>query len=136
MRAIRVADSRISRWVLVLVWMAIIFVLSSQSSLPRAPEDTLDVVLKKLAHFAEYAVLGALLLRSLTPSDSWLPIHASTRTRLAAVALAGMYALTDEVHQSFVPGRAPSPIDVGIDLAGAALGSTVVTLWRPSARKP
>jgi VanZ family protein len=39
--------------------------------------------------------------------------------------VAGAYSLTDEFHQTFVPGRGPSLIDCGIDTTGAALGALV-----------
>lgn len=122
------ADSPISRWLPVLLWMAVIFVLSAQASLPRVPQEPLDLVLKKLAHLGEYAVLGGLLLRALTPParGRGRPPH---RTRMAALALGALYAMTDEVHQSLVPGRGSSAIDVGIDVLGATVGVSLVTLW-------
>jgi VanZ family protein len=73
-----------------------------------------DLVLRKIAHAAEYAVLGALLLR------------ATGRAGLA-FALGAAYAISDEVHQSFVPGRLGSPLDVAIDAAGVAVG---IVLWQ------
>jgi len=121
-------DSTIGRWLPVLLWMGAIFVLSAQSSLPRAPQEPLDLVLKKLGHFGEYAILGVLLLRALAPRTPPLG-RPSRRRRLAAMALAAVYALTDEVHQSLVPARGPSVFDVGIDILGAAVGVTLFTLW-------
>lgn len=52
----------------------------------------------------------------------------SWRLRLAtaSVLLAGMYSLTDEYHQSLVPGRTPSLVDCGIDTLGATLGMLVL----------
>jgi VanZ family protein len=79
-----------------------------------------DLVLRKVAHTAEYAILGALLAR------------ATGRAGLAFV-LGVLYAISDEVHQSFVPGRAGSPLDVTIDAVGVAVG---VALWQlASARR-
>jgi VanZ family protein len=73
-----------------------------------------DLVLRKLAHATEYAVLGALLVR------------ATGRTGLA-IALGTLYAVSDEIHQTFVPGRMGSPVDVAIDAIGVACG---VVLWQ------
>jgi VanZ family protein len=73
-----------------------------------------DLVLRKVAHAGEYAVLGALLLRAL--GRPWL-----------AFALGVAYATSDEIHQSFVPGRLGSPLDVAIDAVGVAAG---VLLWQ------
>ena len=96
--------------------MGFIFWLSAQPDLPRAPEPWLDRVVKKAGHVALYGVLAWLYLGALRgdapPSD---------RARLLAFGLAVLYAVTDEVHQSFVPGRTPSPWDVVIDGVGAAL---------------
>ena len=77
---------------------------------------TWDLVLRKLAHVAEFAVLGGLLQRAL-------------RRPVVALALASAYAATDELHQSFVQGRTASPADWGIDTAGVVLGIAVL-LWR------
>ena len=68
-----------------------------------------DLLLRKLAHAAEYAFLGLLLARAAgRPS--------------VALLLGVTYAALDEVHQTFVPGRAGRPLDVLIDTAGLALG--------------
>ena len=100
-------------WLPVLAWAAVIFALSSIPSLSSGL-GVWDTVLRKGAHLTEYAVLGALLLRALG--------------RDAPAFLAGMaYAATDELHQHFVAGRHASPIDVGIDAVGVALGLLV---WR------
>jgi len=75
---------------------------------------TWDLVLRKLAHTAEYAILGALLVR------------ATGRAGLA-LAIGTLYAVSDEVHQVFVAGRHGSPIDVAIDAVGIAVG---IALWQ------
>jgi VanZ family protein len=100
-------------WAPVLLWAAVIFALSSVSDLGTGL-GTWDLALRKLAHAAEFAVLGALLLRALADER-------------AALAAGIAYAATDEVHQHFVPGRVGSPVDVAIDAVGVALG---VLLWR------
>jgi VanZ family protein len=96
--------------------MGLIFWLSAQPDLPHAPEPWLDTVVKKLGHAVLYGVLARLYLGALRGDRS-----PSGRTRLLAFGLAVLYAVTDEVHQSFVPGRTPSPWDVVIDGIGAAL---------------
>ena len=47
--------------------------------------------------------------------------------RASRLALGSLYAISDEVHQSFVPGRLGSPVDVAIDAIGVAAG---VVLWQ------
>jgi VanZ family protein len=95
-------------WLPVAVWAGVIFTLSSIPSL-STHLGIWDLVLRKLAHATEYAILAALLLRALG-------------RELPAFALAVGYAATDEVHQHFVHGRHSSPVDVAIDAAGAAVG--------------
>ena len=104
-------------WMPVVLWAAVIFAFSSVSDLGTGL-GTWDLVLRKLAHAAEFAVLGGLLLRAL-------------RDERAALAAGIAYAVSDELHQHFVPGRVGSPLDVAIDSVGVALG---VLLWRRSGR--
>ncbi len=99
-------------WLPVLLWAGLIFALSSVPDLGTGLGGW-DLVLRKIAHAAEYAVLGALLQRAL--GRPWL-----------AFALGALYAISDEIHQSFVPGRQGSPLDVALDTAGVMVG---VGLW-------
>jgi VanZ family protein len=109
-------------WLLALGWMAVIFTLSAQPSFPLHTETVLDIVLRKLGHFLEYALLGILLFRALAATGiQGRPAH------LWALALAVSYAISDELHQAFTPQRTPSTIDVGIDVLGATIG---VFAWR------
>ena len=98
-------------WLPVLAWEALIFALSSIPSL-NSGLGTADLVLRKLAHLVEYAVLGVLLARGLP--------------ELVAFAAGAAYAVTDEIHQAFVPGREGALVDVGIDAVGVALGLLVL----------
>jgi VanZ family protein len=100
-------------WLPVLAWAALIFAFSSVPDLGTGLGGW-DLALRKLAHAAEYAVLGALLVR------------ATGRSGLA-FALGTLYATSDEIHQAFVPGRMGSPLDVAIDAIGVACG---VVLWQ------
>ena len=105
--------SRARLWLPVVAWAAVIFAFSSVPDLGTGLGGW-DLALRKLAHAAEYALLGALLAR------------ATARTGLA-FALGTLYAVSDELHQSFVPGRLGSPLDVAIDAAGVAVG---IVLWQ------
>lgn len=100
-------------WLPVLAWAALIFAFSSVPDLGTGLGGW-DLVLRKLAHAAEYAVLGALLVRA--TGRGWL-----------AFALGTLYGVSDEIHQTFVPGRMGSPLDVAIDAIGVACG---VVLWQ------
>ena len=104
-----VTSSRLaSAWIPVVLWAGLIFGLSSIPSLSTGL-GTWDLVLRKLAHTIEYAVLGLLLLRALGRE---LPAF------LAGVA----YAASDELHQRLVPGRHGALYDVAIDALGVLIG--------------
>jgi VanZ family protein len=111
-----VTRSRTALWLPVLLWAALIFALSSIPSLSTGL-GTWDLVLRKAAHVAEYAVLGVLLVRAL-------------RRPLAALAVGVAYAITDEIHQHFVSGRNAALLDVAIDGAGVAIGIALFELLR------
>jgi VanZ family protein len=108
-----VSGSTARLWLPVVAWAALIFAFSSVPDLGTGLGGW-DLVLRKIAHAAEFAVLGALLVR------------ATGRAGLA-FALGVAYAVSDEVHQSFVEGRQGSALDVAIDTVGVALG---VVLWQ------
>lgn len=82
-----------------------------------------EFLLRKLAHLAEYAVLGALLLLLLYAvfrGGRWLTP--------AAIAAVFLFAVTDEIRQSYVEGRTPLPEDVLLDTVGACFGSLFALL--------
>ena len=142
------ADPMVARglpyWAIVLAWMVLISVLSTE---PFSAENTnryIDPLLRfifrhptaaqfvfwhtmirKSAHFIEFFILGSLtywaLRRGRSPGwrASWM---------MQALALAVAYALLDEAHQAFVPKRTSSFVDSGIDSLGAALSQTVIYL--------
>ena len=95
--------------ILALIWMGVIFWFSSQPKLFYLPEDWLDVIFKKGAHAFAYGVLWTLW---------WL---ATGRRPWLALALTVAYAISDEWHQTFVPGRHGQWFDVGVDTVGALL---------------
>ena len=100
--------SRLSAWLPVVVWAAVIFALSSIPHLGTGL-GTWDTILRKAAHVTEYAILGLLLMRAIG-------------REIPAVLIGVAYAISDELHQHFVRGRHSSPIDVAIDSAGVLIG--------------
>jgi len=110
--------------------MALIFAFSADSDpyrmLPGWEEKCLsahlnglcqDEILGRVSHFLEYAVLAVLFSRAV----AWGRAPRGTFLILAA-GLSAAYALLDEVHQLFVPGRTFQFFDLGLDICGIVLG--------------
>ncbi len=110
------------RLVPVLAWMGLIFAFSSRRTLLRTPGLAPDVI-AIAGHFTVYAVLAALLWWAL-PSRSLTPGQRAALAFVGAVA----YGVSDEWHQSFVPGRDPALLDLGMDALGAATALMLVRL--------
>ena len=126
-------------WLPVLVWIAVIFIGSSDlmsaehtsrflSPFLRwlKPDISADAIAKvqlfvrKAAHLAEYAILAILLWRALRGGTD-LPVKMSLLL-IAVWLVCGIFAIGDEFHQSFVTSRTASPHDVLIDICGATIG--------------
>ena len=110
----------VSRYVPPLAVMTLIFALSATPDLSSGL-GAWDLVLRKLAHVAIFGVL-------------WLTLARAARWRrpVAATVVALLYAVSDEVHQSFVEGRHGSPVDVAIDSVGISLA---LLAWIVAARR-
>jgi VanZ family protein len=102
--------------------MAVIFAVSSIPDVGAVPGGFSD----SAAHTAEYTVLGALLLRAFAGGE-WRRV--AWRTVLTAIAVSALYGVTDEWHQSFVPGRTSEWRDVMSDATGASIGAATVWAW-------
>ncbi len=111
------------RWGPALAVMLLIFIASAQpegSALMPDFGGLRDLIIKKGGHLLFYALLGAALLHGLSAEQ------APSRPRaLAALLLALLYAVSDEFHQTFVPGREGRWQDVVIDTVGATFGLIV-----------
>jgi len=135
-----------SNWILVLIWMVIIFIFSSD---PAAVSDQksgvviqilsnlgIDLnsafgrlsnfIVRKIAHFTEYFILYMFLSNALINYD--IDKNKITRGKALAVALlvTFIYACNDEFHQTFIPGREGRFRDVMIDTSGGLLGMILV----------
>ena len=82
--------------------------------------ESIQLLVRKCAHLAEYAILAALLYRAFRygQDNFW-------RAATLAFVAATFYASLDEFHQSFVPSRTGTPWDVGIDSLGAVAGLVI-----------
>lgn len=102
------------------------FADDSSTEAESALFSRVDIGVRKIAHFTEYAILGGLLVllfRIRRVRLIWLPWMIGT-----------LYAVTDEWHQSFSPGRSCDPKDVLIDACGVLIGVlisfTLLQRWR------
>ena len=133
----------ITHWLPLLLWMGVIFGASTQlgtpahTSLfirpfllwlnPHMSEESINLVhhcVRKTAHAVEYAILGFLIWRVVQSAPA-LASHRPARHFRLALLLAALYAVTDETHQIFVPGRDAAVRDVLLDTCGAGLGLAV-----------
>ncbi|SUZ97211.1 uncharacterized protein METZ01_LOCUS50065 [marine metagenome] len=114
-------ESRWWLWGPVWAHMTAIFISSSLpgSAVPSTVPD-------KPAHLAVYGLLGALLLRALA-DGRWAGVRG--KTALASIFLTVAYGISDEWHQSFVPGRTPDSIDLIVDGVGAATVVGATWVW-------
>lgn len=107
-------------------------ILKASSSYNKLEEEEKEIVLhrtesiiRKVAHFSIYAVVGFLLMGLLSTykiKDKWRLIM--------TIGIGILYAISDEFHQSFSPGRSPKVTDVYIDTLGVIVGALLVILIR------
>lgn len=109
-------------WFPVFCYFGIIFFVSS---LPGIKIPGPVGITDKLAHLVEYAILGILLSRALRQTTSISP----SWVICTVVIVSFVYALSDEFHQSFVPGRDCSIYDAWADLIGSTLGGFLYPLF-------
>ncbi len=135
-------------WAVVVLWMALIFNLSSQVAdqsnelstgfteivvkalekvAPKASFDmgSLNHLVRKNAHFFTYLILGILVINALRRSGVQ-----GYQSIAWAAAICILYAVSDEVHQLYVPGRGAQVKDVLIDSAGSMVGIGLYLLFR------
>ena len=126
-------------WAPVAIWMMLIFIFSTDWFaapntstffvpllswlIPGGAPESIQIIhaaLRKFGHWTEYFILANLLTAAC--QDQW-PKQNRQRRFTASVLVAILYAITDEWHQSFVPSRSASVIDVIIDACGAICGA-------------
>ncbi|MBU1327442.1 VanZ family protein [Patescibacteria group bacterium] len=104
-------------WVPVIVWMAAIFIFSSNQRIAVSEEQVINFIVFKTLHVSEYAILYLLCYRAIR--STW---PGSARLwHVASFLLSIGYAVTDEIHQMFVPTREGRARDVIIDAIGAGI---------------
>jgi len=112
---------RIVSLLLALAWMGVIFYLSG---LPDIKPPGVELGFDKIYHAGAYGLLAALYMGAMKPGkQGYGPAHV-----LIATVLAGLYGLSDEWHQSFVPPRMPDVWDLVADIIGALIATTSVAI--------
>jgi VanZ family protein len=100
-------------WLPVIAWMGLIFYLSAQPDLPNPASGWVGRLVSSGAHAFVFGVLAVLWARALSGRH---------HTWHLAFAVTMLYAVSDELHQVFVPGRRPDLWDLLCDGLGALLG--------------
>lgn len=105
-------------WLPAVLWMGFIFLFSSFHKLQASEIAWKDFIIRKTAHFLEYAILCFLFFRAFRKTTSFSQV----KILFFSFILTFFYAITDEYHQTWVAGRSGRVIDVGIDSLGAVFG--------------
>jgi VanZ family protein len=116
-------------WIPVLLWAGVIFLFSSYPTRRASEIFWQDFIIKKTAHIIEYAIFSALLYRAFKESGT-----KGKNAGIFAIAIAVIYAASDEFHQSFTPGREPTVRDVIFDTIGASLA--IYAIWNLLPKAP
>lgn len=154
-----IKNKKLFHSILVIIWMLVIFNFSSQNGpkstktsdvvtsmvvnvttsvtnkdIPREEvkkkvEDSTFLV-RKTAHFTEYLILGILVLQLLSDYTK-----INKRMLIVSLIICYLYAVSDEVHQIFIPDRTAKVLDTFIDGAGSLVGITIYSIYQGKCRK-
>lgn len=105
----------VNAWFPAFIWMGFIFALSSRKSIGVTDTLLFDFLIFKTLHIIEYAVLYLLIFRGFYLLNSK---KINNQYLIYAFLLSLIYAMTDELHQTFVPTREGRLRDVFIDMIG------------------
>lgn len=133
---------KIIKIIFIIIWMTIIFIFSSQQGTESGNTsriftvkliksisginleiddpfvEKIQFVIRKMAHFTVYSI-GGFLIMNYTYTTKGNNIK---KKIFYSIIFGASYAVTDEIHQFFVPGRSAKILDVGIDTAGVITG--------------
>ncbi len=113
-------SKKILNWTFLIFWMGLIFYLSGQPFLSSGFTPKEDFILRKIAHIGEFAILAFLFYRAFKNHKIFSnPIFWSAIFSI-------LYAVSDEVHQLFVLGRAGKAEDLIIDGIGVLIAAGLV----------
>ena len=120
--------------ILVIIWMSVIFIMSSFDGSVSSSQsnfivdklvnifnientDIVSLIVRKLAHYMEYLILGVLMINMFSEFD----IKINTKY-IIAIIICIIYASSDEIHQIFIAGRCFAIRDILIDSMGSISG--------------
>ena len=126
--------------ILVIIWMTFIFIMSNFDANESSNQsnyivnimsnifnitnsDMLTFIIRKLAHFTEYLILGILVYNFIKNYD---------KKNYISIIICMIYAISDEVHQIYVPGRSFQIRDIIIDTLGAIIGILIISKYKQS----
>lgn len=109
--------------VLPFLYMMAIWMMSSRpaNALVELPNLDWDAFIKESLHLIEFAILYVLLVLALLTIRGLSP-----KLNLICLLIASLYGITDEIHQSFVPYRSATMIDVVKDITGVLVASWIM----------
>lgn len=140
---------KILKIILILIWMIIVFKFSAQkgeesgntsrsftvtiiqmitgkSVIENNPLlEMIETIIRKLAHYTMYTIGGFLIMNYAYSTDKNMK-----QKILYSITAGGIYAITDELHQFFVPERSARIFDVGIDTLGVITGVLIYIILR------
>lgn len=143
----RYSKIKITIWILTILWMGVIFYFSNQpaeiskeesgkvlakmnliseADIAKEGDSRISMLqrfIRKTAHVSVYFILGILITLSVLDT-----ILSNFGTYSASYILGTLYAVSDEVHQIFIPGRGPQLRDVMIDSAGVLAGMLIIAM--------
>lgn len=134
---------RIFKYILVAIWMIVIFKFSSDPGevsdgksgiiievinnlgidMRSNLGEVADFIIRKTAHMGEYCILTLLLISAIREDFNL------NKTYLLSILVTFLYACSDEIHQTFVPGRCGRFSDVLIDLTGGLIAVLIVKIF-------
>jgi VanZ family protein len=114
------------RWLVVVGYMGVIFLLSAQSKLPELPGQFPGIPNDKLAHLLAYAMMSLLVVWAVTVGQ-WRSV--TWRAVMVAIVISSAYGYSDEWHQRFVPNRSYDLWDWAADTTGAVLAALLAWAW-------
>lgn len=141
-------NTKIIKIVLIIIWMIIVFLFSNQGGTKSSgtsskvtnvvvevvekvgnkefseqERNQAELVVRKFAHYTIYTIGGVLIMNYAYTTDK-----TKKQQTFGSLLFGAFYAVTDEVHQYFVPGRSARVFDVGIDTLGVITGIIIFTI--------